>query len=96
MLDGAADGTPPLHPDMDLRTWIDSFTDTYKQLRKQIERHQLSQIDPYAVEKQTEVFDVVSEECFCASDWLYQYHADIYLQMACSIGRIQCCVFHNS
>ena len=55
MLDGAAYGMPPLHPDMDLRIWIDSFTDTYEQLRKQIERHQLSQIDPYAVENPTVV-----------------------------------------
>jgi len=37
MLDGAAYGMPPLHPDMGLRIWIDSFTDTYEQLRKQIE-----------------------------------------------------------
>ena len=81
MLDGAADGTPPLHPDMVLPTWIDSFTDTYNQLREKIERHQHSQIDPYAAENPAEFFAVVSEQFFTAPEQLHQYHAGIYQQL---------------
>ena len=81
MLDGAADGTPPLHPDMVLNTWIDSFTDTFKQLRKQIEHHQRTEIDPYAAENPAEFFAVVSEEFFAAPEQLHQYHAGVYQQL---------------
>lgn len=81
MLDGAADGTPPLHPDMVLRTWIDAFTDTYKQLREKIERQYRTDIDPYAAENPAEFFAVVSEEFFGAPEQLHQYHAGIYQQL---------------
>ena len=81
MLDGAADGTPPLHPDMDLRTWIDSFTKTYMQLRKQVERRSQTEIDPYATENPAEFFAVVTEEFFGAPERLHQYHVEIYQQL---------------
>ena len=81
MLDGSADGTPPLHPDMDLRTWIDSFTDTYMQLRKQIASNHYTEIDPYAAENPAEFFAVVSEEFFVVPDQLHQYHTGIYQQL---------------
>lgn len=81
MLDGAADGTPPLHPDMVLRTWIDSFTETYNYLRQRIERHHRTKIDPYAAENPAEFFAVVSEEFFGAPELLHQYHAGIYQQL---------------
>ena len=61
MLDGSADGTPPLHPDMELRAWIDTFTETYNSLRKRIEQHHRTKIDPYAAENPAEFFAVVSE-----------------------------------
>lgn len=78
---GAADGTPPLHPDMVLDDWIDSFTDTFNQLRKQIELYQRTEIDPYAAENPAEFFAVVSEEFFVAPERLHQYHAGIYQQL---------------
>jgi Mlc titration factor MtfA (ptsG expression regulator) len=81
MLDGAADGTPPLHPDMVLRSWVDSFTDSYEQLRMQIERQQRSDIDPYAAENPAEFFAVVSEAFFVSPEQLYQYQAGIYQQL---------------
>lgn len=81
MLDGSADGTPPLHPDMELRVWIDIFTETYNALRKQIVKHQRTGIDPYAAENPAEFFAVVSEQFFTAAEQLYQYHADVYQQL---------------
>ena len=78
MLDGAADGTPPLHPDMELREWIDTFTASYDKLRRKIERHQHTKIDPYAAENPAEFFAVVSEEFFMAPKKLHQYHSGIY------------------
>lgn len=81
MLDGAADGTPPLHPDMDLRVWIDTFTETYNYLRKRIAKHHGTNIDPYAAENPAEFFAVVSEEFFAAPEQLHHYHADVYQQL---------------
>ena len=68
-------------PDMVLNIWIDSFTDTFKQLRKQIEHHQRTEIDPYAAENPAEFFAVVSEEFFAAPEQLHQYHAGVYQQL---------------
>ncbi len=81
MLDGSADGTPPLHPDMELRAWIDTFTDTYNHLRKRLEKRQRTDIDPYAAENPAEFFAVVSEEFFEVPDRLHHYHADVYQQL---------------
>lgn len=81
MIDGAADGTPPLHPEMNLPVWIDTFTETYNQLRKQIEGHHHTEIDPYAAENPAEFFAVVSEQFFVAPEQLHQYHAEIYQQL---------------
>lgn len=81
MLDGAADGTPPMHPDMDLRVWIDTFTETYDDLRERIERNHGTNIDPYAAENPAEFFAVVSEEFFTAPEQLQHHHADVYQQL---------------
>ncbi len=81
MLDGAADGTPPLHPDMELRDWIDTFTETYNYLRERIEKHRGTIIDPYAAENPAEFFAVVSEEFFAAPGQLQKHHADVYQQL---------------
>ncbi len=81
MLDGSADGTPPLHPDMALRAWIDTFTETYNYLRKRIAKHHRTKIDPYAAENPAEFFAVVSEEFFGAPEKLHHYHAGVYEQL---------------
>ncbi len=81
MLDGSADGTPPLHPDMELRNWIDTFTETYDCLRERIEKHRGTSIDPYAAENPAEFFAVVSEEFFAAPAHLHLHHADVYQQL---------------
>ena len=82
MLDGSADGTPPLHPDMEMRTWIDTFTETYNDLRKRIKKHHDTKIDPYAAENPAEFFAVVSEEFFASPEQLHHYHAAIYQQLS--------------
>jgi Mlc titration factor MtfA (ptsG expression regulator) len=96
MLDGSADGTPPLHPDMDLSIWIDSFTDTYMQLRKQIASNQYTEIDPYAAENPAEFFAVVSEAFFVVPDQLHQYHTGIYQQLQLFYRQDPLQRFYNS
>jgi len=81
MLDGSADGTPPLHPDMELRTWIDTFTETYNRLREQIRNFHRTDINPYAAENPAEFFAVISEEFFEAPEKLHHNHADVYQQL---------------
>ncbi len=81
MLDGSADGTPILHPDMKLRDWIKTFTASYDKLRNKIENRQRTRIDPYAAVNPAEFFAVVSEEFFMAPEKLHQYHAEIYREL---------------
>jgi len=81
MLDGSADGTPPLHPDMKLRDWIDTFTETYDQLRKCIEHSHSTEINSYAATNPAEFFAVVTEEFFTVPEKLHHYHQGIYEQL---------------
>ncbi len=81
MLDGSADGKPPLHPDMHLRDWIATFTEIYNHLRKRIEQHRSTDIDPYAAENPAEFFAVVTEEFFEAPEKLHHYHEGLYKQL---------------
>jgi MtfA peptidase len=81
MLDGSADGTPPLHPDMHLRVWIDTFTEIYDDLRQRIEQRRSTDIDPYAAENPAEFFAVVSESFFETPERLHHYHEGLYKQL---------------
>lgn len=81
MFDGYADGTPLLHPDMKLQTWIKTFTDAFEDLRKRLEQHHRTSIDPYAAENPAEFFAVVSEEFFEIPEKLQQYHPAVYKEL---------------
>ncbi len=81
MQNGAANGMPPLHRDMDRREWTQVFSASYRRLLRQIERHRRTPIDPYAAESPAEFFAVVSEEFFEVPARLHQAEPRVYRQL---------------
>lgn len=82
MLNGVANGMPPLHADMDIKTWTKVFTRAYGDLQKQIIRHHRTRIDPYGAENPAEFFAVVSEEFFEVPVSLHDTHPELYGQLS--------------
>jgi Mlc titration factor MtfA (ptsG expression regulator) len=64
MLDGVADGLPPLHPGMDRRAWARTFEEAYEGFCDVVERGRDTWLDPYAAEHPSEFFAVISEAFF--------------------------------
>ena len=64
MLNGEANGFPPLHAGMDRARWSDTFGAAYEDLCGRVARHEATAIDPYATESPGEFFAVVSEAFF--------------------------------
>lgn len=81
MLNGAANGMPPLHADMDRYDWTRIFNHAYEQLRIRIEEQLRTDIDPYGAENPAEFFAVISEAFFLRPAQLYHDHLDLYDQL---------------
>jgi Mlc titration factor MtfA (ptsG expression regulator) len=64
MLDGEADGVPPLHRGMRVGDWVAAFDDAYDGLLDQLDRNEKPWLDPYAAEDAAEFFAVCSEMFF--------------------------------
>ncbi len=58
MLNGEADGVPPLHVGMDRRAWIAAFKQAYDGFCDALERGRDTWLDPYAAEHPSEFFAV--------------------------------------
>ncbi len=82
MLNGAADGFPPLHADMDREVWTQTFTDAFAGFERQLEQHEDTLIDPYAAEDPAEFFAVLSELFFERPDALKADYPAVYSQLA--------------
>jgi len=81
MLNGAANGMPPLHPDMNRHDWTRIFNHAYEQLRARIDQQLRTDIDPYAAENPAEFFAVISEAFFLLPTRLHHDHPDLYDQL---------------
>jgi len=64
MLNGAANGMPPLHADMSRPAWTAALAAAYDDLRLRMQHHHPIAIDPYAAENPAEFFAVVTETFF--------------------------------
>lgn len=64
MVNGAADGMPPLHPGMNARAWAAAFQEAYEGFCDALERGKDTWLDPYAAEHPSEFFAVISEAFF--------------------------------
>jgi Mlc titration factor MtfA (ptsG expression regulator) len=81
MLNGSANGFPPLHYGMDISQWTASLSAAYQSLVRRVEHHHRACINPYAATNPAEFFAVISEYFFCAPETLYTHFADVYQQL---------------
>lgn len=83
MLNGDANGLPPLHRDMAVADWAEAMQQAYDRLNAELERNPdaHTEIDPYAAENPGEFFAVISEYFFSAPVELYQAFPAVYQQL---------------
>jgi len=81
MANGAADGMPPLHADMDRRAWAEAFRIAYEGFCDAVDRGRETWLDPYAAEAPAEFFAVVSEAFFEAPNETRRRYPDVYEQL---------------
>ena len=82
MLNGAANGMPPLHSKMLREHWTASLSQAYEKLYHQLERHHHTAIDPYAAENPAEFFAVLTEVFFEQPSLLLRLYPDVYRQLS--------------
>jgi Mlc titration factor MtfA (ptsG expression regulator) len=81
MLNGVADGLPPLHAGMDAAAWTRAFTVAYEGFCDAVDRARETWLDPYAAEHESEFFAVISEAFFEAPAETRRRYPDVYEQL---------------
>ena len=83
MLNGAANGLPPLHGNMRIDQWASAMQSAYDQMNQQLDANPDAEtaIDPYAAEDPAEFFAVTSEYFFSAPDLLAAAFPEVYAQL---------------
>ena len=81
MLNGDANGFPPLHRRMDRHVWWQVFSSTWDRLQDEQRNGAVLPIDPYALESPAEFFAVASEQFFETPANLRQQLPEIYRQL---------------
>ena len=64
MLNGDANGFPPLHADMSRQAWSEAFSEAYAAFCSRVDADEAIEVDPYAAEDPAEFFAVMSEAFF--------------------------------
>ena len=82
MLNGEANGFPPLHADMDRAQWADAFSAAYEHFCRKVDAGERIRIDEYAAENPAEFFAVMSEAFFEAPDIVRSTYPQVYEQLA--------------
>jgi Mlc titration factor MtfA (ptsG expression regulator) len=82
MLNGDANGFPPLHAGMDRDEWVRVFTQAYEDFRVVLERGEETAIDSYAAEHPSEFFAVMSETFFDLPIVAQAQFPDVYAQLS--------------
>lgn len=82
MLNGDADGFPPLHREMVRTEWTAAFEAAYEDLRLRDDAEEEMEIDPYAAESPGECFAVLSEYFFELPELLAESYPGVYEQLS--------------
>lgn len=82
MLNGDANGFPPLHKGMNREAWSRSFAAAYEDLCRRVDAGEDTEVDPYATESPAEFFAVISESFFEIPDLLKTVYPEVYAQLA--------------
>ena len=81
MLNGDANGFPPLHKGMSRAAWVGAFQAAYADFQQRIETEDDVGIDPYAAESPAEFFAVVSEAFFETPHAVLGAYPDVHAQL---------------
>lgn len=81
MLNGDANGFPPLHRGMDAAAWARDFTTAYDDLCARVDAGEDTVIDPYAATDPAEFFAVLTEVFFETPHLLHAEYPAIYRQL---------------
>jgi hypothetical protein len=82
MLNGAANGFPPLHAGMDRAAWSRAFGTAFEKFRGRVARGEPTAIDPYAAEHPAEFFAVLSEAFIETPAAVRAEYGEVYRQLA--------------
>lgn len=82
MLNGPANGLPPLHRGMNLHLWTETFRQAYADLARRVAYGEQVHLDPYGTTNPAEFFAVASEAFFAAPQTLYQNYPELYQQLS--------------
>jgi len=78
---GAANGHPPLHPDMSSARWAKVFGQAFASFRARVRSGEELEIDPYAAASPAEFFAVLTESFFELPDVLSVEYPEVYEQL---------------
>jgi Mlc titration factor MtfA (ptsG expression regulator) len=82
MLNGSANGCPPLHPGMSQARWSEVFARAYADFCRLVDRNRPTAVDPYAAESPAEFFAVLTEAFFESPEAVLSCYADVYALLA--------------
>ena len=78
MLDGAADGTPPLRDRAEYRDWVQTCSHEYLRLRHDAEHGRKSFLNAYGAINEAEFFAVATEQFFDQPRLMIKHAPDLY------------------
>ena len=81
MLNGDANGFPPLHAEMDGATWYRVFSEAFEDLCARVDAGEETAIDDYAAEEPGEFFAVTSEYFFELPEVLDACYPEVYAEL---------------
>jgi hypothetical protein len=81
MLNGEANGFPPLHAGMSRQLWADTLRAAYEDFCVRVDADEDTLIDPYAGESPGEFFAVLSEAFFETPDVVRDEYSEVYAQL---------------
>jgi len=78
MLDGMADGTPPLKDRAEFRDWVQTCTREYLRLKKHTDKGKRTFLDAYGATNEAEFFAVATEHFFEQPLLMIKHAPDLY------------------
>lgn len=81
MLNGDANGYPPLHAGMSREAWTTAFATAYDDFCRRVDSNENTAIDPYAAESPAEFFAVLSETFFENPRAVLTAYPQVYAQL---------------
>lgn len=86
LLNGDANGLPPLHAGMSRSNWVRAFSEAYDDFCRRVDHGEWTAFDEYAAEDPGEFFAVISEWFFTDPHAVRAHYPEVYQQL-CAFYR---------